>query len=158
MEQEHPIPAPTVIIERSARPRDPPLYTGLPKEDLATWLFRMEQYFLFLGNMSETAKIVTAATFFSEVPYAWYRRGSEEGRFQVMTWEQFKEELMATFLTMDHTARARDRLATLSQKRSVQEYYSAFQAILFDIPTMHEDDQMDHFLRHLKPSILGFRV
>ncbi len=48
---------------------------------------------------------------------------------------------------------ARDRLASLTQQRSVQDYVSQFRTLCFQIPGISEGEKMDRFIRGLKPQV-----
>jgi hypothetical protein len=69
------------------------------------------------------------------------------------SWEQFVETLVKRFQLVSPEHTARDKLAVLQQTKSARAYADLFNAYMLDIPSMHEQDTVDRFIRGLKPEL-----
>ena len=102
-----------------------------------------------------------------KVPYAsallkddaaiWWRNHTEvaddNNETRIATWSAFKLAMVEQFKPVNSKKAAQDKLAVLQQKKSVQEYATAFRALLLEIPGIQEDEKIDHFIRGLKENI-----
>ena len=57
------------------------------------------------------------------------------------------------FKDSDSIRKARDKIAALRQKTSVSKYSDSFRSLLLKIPDMSIEEQLDRYIRGLKPAI-----
>jgi len=69
------------------------------------------------------------------------------------SWDVFVEKIKKQFQPINPVKIARDRLANLRQRTSVQEYTQRFYAITLDIPNITEEECIDKYVRGLKPRV-----
>lgn len=139
---------------RRLRVESPPTFHGNrtgPKVGL--WLFHLRQYFETL-NMQENVTVAYAATLLRENAMVWWRSHVEQADRKLVerisTWQAFCAAIQAEFQPINTVKIARDRLAELRQRNSVQAYAYEFRNIVADIPGMTEDEKVDKFVRGLK--------
>ena len=65
----------------------------------------------------------------------------------------FKKQLLANFSPLNRLQLAHNRLASLSQKGIVASFVPQFQAAWALVPTIDDEEALDHFQRGLTPVI-----
>lgn len=69
---------------------------------------------------------------------------------RIVTWAAFYEALTLEFQPINTTKIARDKLAELRQRNSVQAYVFEFRNVVAEVPNMSEEEKVDKFIRGLK--------
>lgn len=122
-------------------------------KELDTFLWNMERYFKHLKLEDEESKISTATLFLTDNALMWWRRRSmeiEQGTFTLTTWNDFKEDIMLHFYPQNAKYEAKEKLRWLRHTGSVKEYVNAFVSLLFEVPSMPEDDKLMYFMSGLQ--------
>lgn len=84
----------------------------------------------------------------------WWRRLELSGAAaHITTWEKFKEAVTKEFRPARTAQLARDRLASLRQTGTVDQYVREFRALQLLIPGMSEEEALDRFVRGLMPRV-----
>jgi hypothetical protein len=110
----------------------------------------MDLYYHLTGIPPEQ-QVAFAASLLSGHAALWYRLQTlRADDIPFATWAQLKEALRKQF---NHVRRARDRLAALHQTGSVRKYITAFSALSLEIPDLTPVEQLDRFIRGLKPAV-----
>ena len=104
---------------------------------------------------SDNTRITMAGASFRGAAKMWYYyiRGSPHQAAHVnnLTWEYFKASMIKNFKPLDPIRIARDQLASLTQLGDISSYTTEYRRLVMIIPNIHEDDQVDKYLRGLKP-------
>ena len=140
------------------RLKEPDLFHGKLNENVDRWIFQVEQYFQAVDENEDTHRVAFAAALLRNTAASWWERvvtdnekaGKDE---RDCTWKQFKEGITKLFRSTNRAERARDQLARLTQRTSVDDYLSRFMALTFDIPDLSDSEQLDKFFRGLKFNI-----
>lgn len=143
------------------RLKEPENFSGKPRESVERWLFQVEQYFIAAGEEDDAVKVAFAGALLRDTALAWWetivrdnvRQGTPEAS---CTWAQFKQHLQLQFTPVNRVRVARDKLAQLQQRTSVNAYFSTFIQLTFEIPDMGDEEKMDKFFRGLKPELKKF--
>ena len=124
---------------------------------MRNWLFQVHQYLTILGAgvFNDTQAIQFASTFLRGPAAIWWRARVEGNNNQppFATWNAFGEALQLEFQPVNAENAARDKLHSLVQTRSVQDYVSAFRILCLQIPGMTAPVKLDMFVRGLKDTI-----
>ena len=118
-----------------------------------TWLFQMRQYFDNC-KAEDNQKVPYASSLLKDDAIIWWRNhlesaenNHEEG---IKHWDDFKKAITEQFKYVNARKIARDKLAVIQQKKSVQEYATEYRSLLLEIPGMLEEEKVDRFIRGLK--------
>jgi hypothetical protein len=130
-----------------SQPTKPEKYDGA-RGQADQWCFAMEQYFT-VCNITDPHRASFAGAMLTGSALVWWRAASQEAE-PIVTWDQFKANLLYTFKHIDNVKLARNRLRSLRQRASVDSYYIEFSKALFEIPGITEDEKMDRFYAGLK--------
>lgn len=132
----------------------PSSYSG--DTDVDEWLFQAYQY-LYDLPLTEASRVRTAGSFLIGSAGLWWRRQHElhptKETFPYRTWDAFSGALRNLFKPLNNVRRARDRLSTLRQTSSVQQFVKLFRSICLEIPDITDAEMMDRFIRGLKPRV-----
>ena len=122
--------------------------------DLNLWIFQLETYMAFV-KMPEDQKVDYASTLLRGAAISWWRNHvslmDEDEDWN--SWDVFVVKIKKQFQPINPVKIARDRLANLRQRTSVQEYTQRFYAITLDIPNITEEECIDKYIRGLKPRV-----
>jgi hypothetical protein len=152
----------TVDNNRSAkitlRLKEPDLFHVKLNENVDRWIFQVEQYFQAVDENGDAHRVAFAAALLRGTAASWWektvRDNAKSGRQErECTWQQFKEGIAKLFRSTNRGERARDKLAKLMQRTSVDDYVSRFMDLTFDIDDLAESEQIDRFYRGLKYNI-----
>lgn len=141
------------------RPKQPETYEG--KRDFLTvntWIYKLEQYIALQAVVNPTLdfndgnKILFATTFLSGSAAIWWYSTVRANQAPI-TWDGFKNALVAEFVPTDHIRRARDKLRRLKQTKSVSHYLSEFRNILLTMADVTAGEKFDKFVAGLKREI-----
>jgi Retrotransposon gag protein len=162
LQQERGMVSAALAEQRSRLPRrhlkDPETFSGKTSENVDRWLAQVNHYFRATGEEVDTYKVAFAVALLRGNAAAWWdsnvalarSNGHEEAE---CTWLQFQQGLIESFQAINKVWRARRKLATLTQKTSVAEYLTHFNAIAYDIPDMADGDKCEKFFNGLKPAV-----
>lgn len=145
-------PPPAAASSSRLKPVKPDAYNGRPENDVDTFLFSVNQYCLQQGETSEEAQIRYAGSMLRGAAATWWR-GHISAHPLPATWDAFTTLMRSQFQPIDRVKLARDRIATLRQDRSVRDYTFKFRSLLLEIPGMSADEQLDRYVRGLKPAV-----
>ena len=133
----------------TAKPKPPEAFKG--KDPIKSWATHMTNY---LGNSAPEQSLWIAIRYLQGPAQEWWidSREKDEGA-QIRTWDDLKNALIAHFDTLNKEKIARDKLAKWKQLKDVATFNEDFQRIVFDIPTISVEEQIDRYTRGLKSYI-----
>ena len=123
--------------------------------DVETWLFQVRNY-LAASRKPESTWVAYASALLRGPAATWWRVTTLDGDLQrsdPWPWSTFSTALKNNFKPINSVQHAKDRVATLRQRRSATEYCNEFRLLTLDIPGMDEEWKLDAFLRGLKPNV-----
>ncbi|XP_010495723.1 PREDICTED: uncharacterized protein LOC104772861 [Camelina sativa] len=123
-----------------------PLFEGKSPDD---WLFRLEKCFASRGT-PEYAKIDLAISCLTGSSVTWWRMAY--GRQRIGSWKYFMEKFKLRFKPSRGLS-ALDRLMSIHQRGSVEEYREQFKESAVELPHVTYDILESAFLRGLRKSI-----
>ena len=142
-------------LQKRWKVEPPPIFHGNkagPK--ISMWLFHLRQYFETIGVHDEIMIVNYAASLLRDNAMVWWKchidLADRKLVPRISTWKEFYAAITAEFQPINTTKIARDRLAELRQRNSVQSYAFEFRNITAEIPGMTEDEKVDKFIRGLK--------
>jgi len=103
-------------------------------------------------RIPESQLIPLAALQLSGNALIWWEDLLERGTAP-RTWDNFSQAILQQFVVLDQSRKARDEIAKLVQKTSVEAYYMEFIKLLFDIQDYAEAEKYHQFMRGLKSHI-----
>jgi len=124
---------------------------GKGSADVETWLFQVAHH-LRAYNKPPAQWVGFASALLRGTAATWWRLKSHNGTAEI-SWDAFTAMMVADFKPVNSVQRAKDRIATLRQKRSATEYCNEFRLAVLDIPDMNESWMLDAFFRGLKPNV-----
>jgi Retrotransposon gag protein len=135
--------SPQLTMNAEFKPRAPSTFSGSPTEDVNDWLFRMRQYCRLLA-VPEFHHALLASTYLEGNAGAWWRAHVEDAEANLVTaittWDEFQTALSHQFTIVDASDTARDRLLTLRQTSSIEEYVREFRkTIVHIVPVMNRN-------------------
>ncbi|KAL6269883.1 hypothetical protein ACE6H2_026794 [Prunus campanulata] len=98
-------------------------------------------------------KISTATLFLTDNALMWWRRRSmeiDQGTFTLETWDEFKKDIMLHFYPENAKYEAKEKLRWLKQTGSVKDYVATFINLLFEVPSMTDEDKLMYFMSGLQ--------
>ena len=119
---------------------------------LSSWIFTLQKY-LEATNTDPSRWVALGSTYLAESAAVWYEhRDSDLHNAGVVdTWDTFCHDLITTFQPITAHAMARDKLHSLYQRESVQQYNSIFLKTITLVQHMTEDEKVDKYTHGLKP-------
>ncbi|KAJ9516250.1 hypothetical protein QJQ45_001134 [Haematococcus lacustris] len=132
----------------NALPPGPDDDEGCRTTDVAAWLFAVDLFFT-ISELTDAQRIVYVATLLSGHALLWYR--SSVSSFT--SWTCFVAAFERQFAPVNRLRHARDRLAALTQTSSVRRYLGEFTALCLEVTDLSPAEQLDRFIRGLKPSV-----
>lgn len=134
-------------------PAKPPDYDGSRRSgSVRTWAFQVRQY-LRVARVDETHWVQWAATQLRGNAAIWWENRCNQHGDAPLAWAAFTQELAAEFEPLDRSRSARDRLAAVKQRNSVANFNAEFRSIILEIPDCAPAEQLDRYLRALKPKL-----
>lgn len=120
------------------------------------WLFTVSTYFQAAG-ITDPDTITFVATLLRGSAALWWQchtRLVAEGITAIITtWPAFQLAFTEQFAPVSNVRHARDQLSNLKQTKSVAQYVTEFRMLILQIPNASEDEQLDKFIRGLKPAV-----
>ena len=125
---------------------------------VGVWLFSCERYFDAMGGgFPEQERVAFAIALLRGSALHWWRtrhsamaNNPATAANQLNTWATFSAAITADFQPINNARVAREKLATIRQERSVQDYVSRFRAIMIQVEDLTEAEARDRFMRGLK--------
>jgi hypothetical protein len=118
------------------------------------WLFQFNQFYEASNVTNDWERVTYAASFLRGPALTWWQTRREQvatgHEALIQTWEDFSTSIKEAFKPINATKAARDKLAKLRQRTSVQDYITEFRNLTLLIPDMSDGDKLDRFLRGLK--------
>ena len=143
-------PPPPLPVVRALPP--PAKFSGLRSRVKASdWLYLFEAW-VVAQNIPVEQWALAVRLLLDEGALVWHRR-LDEREMLPQTWGDYKAAFLAAFEPYNQVQKARDALERLFQRRSVTEYAESFRQLILHVPNMTEEEQIDRFIRHLKPEI-----
>jgi hypothetical protein len=137
------------------RVREPEVFNG--ERDgitLNSWIYSLELYFDLVKITDTQEKLLVGLSLLRNDAQLWHSQMMAFDREHApRNWEQFTAALRAEFIPVDALARARDRMASLTQVSNVTSYINEFRRLLLQIPDMTPGVALDKFVRGLKTSL-----
>ncbi|CAL9019851.1 unnamed protein product [Prunus brigantina] len=150
------------VVNKIRTPREPKVldsfkpksYNGKREaKELDTFLWNIERYFKYLKLEEDELKINTATLFLTDNALMWWRRRSmeiDQGTFMLDTWDAFKKDIMLHFYPENAKYEAKEKLRWLKQVGSVKDYVTTFTNLLFEVPSMTDEDKLMYFMSGLQ--------
>jgi hypothetical protein len=113
-----------------------------------TWLFTIQEY-CDLAKILEHDKVSFAASLLRDNAKAWWRSLHLHGKIP-KDFNEFENELRLAFRPSDAVRSARNQLAALQQRGSVQTYVVRFRDLALEIPDLSAAEALDRFVRGLR--------
>src|SRR5690349_9855084 len=130
------------------KPERPPTYAGGRNESLAAWIFQMERYCQLLP-VPDINRVEFAGTFLKDHAAMWWQTTYND----IESWRDFTDGLREQFQPVNTAKTARAQLDRLKQTSSVRFYNTRFRELILQIPHMHEEDRVHHYINGLKPQV-----
>ncbi|CAL2267189.1 unnamed protein product [Prunus armeniaca] len=149
------------VLNKTRTPKEPKVldsfkpksYNGKREvKELDTFLWNIERYFKYLKLEDDEPKINTATLFLTDNALMWWRRRSmeiEQGTFTLETWDEFKKDIMLHFYPENAKYEAKEKLRWLKQTGNVKDYVAMFTNLLFEVPSMMDEDKLMYFMSGL---------
>ncbi|CAL8091250.1 unnamed protein product [Prunus armeniaca] len=150
------------ILNKTRTPEEPKVldsfksksYNGKREaNELDTFLWNIEKYFKYLKLEDDEPKINTATLFLTDNALMWWRRrsmGIEQGTFTLETWDEFKNDIMLHLYPENAKYEAKEKLRWLKQTGNVKDYVAMFTNLLFEVPSMTDEDKLMYFMSGLQ--------
>ncbi|KAI5323243.1 hypothetical protein L3X38_032315 [Prunus dulcis] len=150
------------VLNKTRTPKEPKVldsfkpksYNGKREaKELDTFLWNIERYFKYLKLEDDEPKINAATLFLTDNALMWWRRRSmeiEQGTFTLETWEDFKKDIILHFYPENAKYEAKEKLRWLKQTGSVKDYVATFTNLLFEVPSMTDEDKLMYFMSGLQ--------
>jgi len=152
-------PAQLVVQQHRSvlKPAKPDTFDGSKANRLDAWLFQLGEYFDICGVNQASERVAYAGSMLRGSASTWWRQQRTRmvagGIANIQTWEEFCAGIRAQYALVNSIKVARDALAALKQTTSVQAYAQRFRDITLQIPGITEAEQLDRFVRGLKPRL-----
>jgi hypothetical protein len=127
----------------------PETFDGNPLK-IGDWIFQLKNYNQ-LAKVSSDKQVTLAVTLLRESPLTWWRNLPSDSR--PVDFGEFEQAILKQFQIDDESRLARDAIAKLSQKNTVQNYTQNFRSLMLKIPDMSEAEASDKYIRGLKPDV-----
>lgn len=144
--------APGVVIKVPK----PELFSGQKPAALQGWLLAMSNYLQTQRvNLASQDAVRYAAAFLTHSALQWYHLQVQNNNNQVpfADFPAFQQALTRYLLPVDPATTARNAMDTLKQRTSAQQYVTAFNTLLLQLPDMSEADRIHNFVRGLKYAV-----
>lgn len=134
------------------KPPKPDHFKGSHQEmtKVRQWCFSMDCYF-DAARAPASDRVPFAVTLLRDSALAWWQSLETEQR--PATWDAFKDQIIAYHQPRGSIVAARDKLAALYQKTSVEQYTKDFKDLALNIPDLREEEKMDRYKRGLKHEV-----
>jgi hypothetical protein len=155
-----------VCVQLTGRISDPVRHLKVPKPpetngrqpSPVNWCHKMETYLNSEGaDCSRPGIVPFAAAYLKDSALCWYRAHLQEVQLQhkaeFANWAEFKQAFIARFTPIDPEVDARERLARITQSKSMFAYAADFNAVMLELPHMDENDRIWRFVNGLRPQV-----
>ncbi|KAG2190798.1 hypothetical protein INT47_010345, partial [Mucor saturninus] len=115
------------------------------------WLRSVERYTEYYEFTAEKTMLY-AVNLLRGRADVWWQHMERKASYP-SAWKPFKEAIIEEFRPAHTLRSARDRLANLSQTRTVLEYVDEFRNIQLEIPSMTNEEAQDRFVRGLQQEV-----
>ena len=120
-------------VNSALKPAKPAKFNGSVR-DLPNWLFAMNAFFDAAGVSDGFEKAHFAVMLLEGRALSWWRSVVNTNLLhQTPSWYDFVIELQKHFKDTDHEFQMRQRLASLKQTKSVDQYIERFREIITDM-------------------------
>ena len=138
------------------KPPKPDTFDGKRGSNIETWAHQVAAYFAAAKITDPEMQYHYAVTLLRGDAATWVRaHDAHAARQHTPALERFADlvdGLRRQFKPVNADRVARDQLSRLRQDRSVQEYVARFRNICLEIPDLSDSEQLDRFIRGLKPA------
>jgi Retrotransposon gag protein len=127
----------------------PEKFTGKRSDDVANWLFTMDNLFAAHTHFTQSQMVAYATSYLTEEALSWWQVARITGEEQPKTWDALKEAMRAYFESPTKVRDAKNKLYDLSQTggaEGVEEYMAEFQKLLIHAKLSDEDEKVHLFL------------
>ncbi|KAI5339232.1 hypothetical protein L3X38_018504 [Prunus dulcis] len=96
--------------------------------------------------------MMSPTLFLTDNALMWWRHRSMEidkDTFTFETWDAFKKDIMLHFYPENAKYEAKEKLRWLKQTGSVKDYVTTFTNLLFEVPSMTDEDKLMYFMSGL---------
>ena len=136
------------------KPTKPPTYEGVRQGTFTQWAFQVRQYLRLMNVQDEAYCVEFAATQFRGSAALWWQNLVEtHGEGVVQTWQEFINAAEVQFGAANDRQKARDELARLVQRASVEDYTTKFMEVKTRIKGISDDECLDRYKRGLKAAV-----
>ena len=136
------------------KPTKPPTYEGARQGTFTQWAFQVRQYLRLMHVDDKAYCVEFAANQFKGPAVLWWQNLIEtHGEGAVQTWREFVNAAEGQFGVANDRQKARDELARLVQKTSVEDYAGRFMDLKTRIKGISDDECLDRFKRGLKAAV-----
>jgi hypothetical protein len=94
-------------------------------------------------------RVEFAGTFLKDHAAMWW----QTTYYDIEEWDDFVAGLRDQFQPVNSAKNARAQLDSLRQRTSVRIYNTEFRELVLQIPHMHEEDRVHHYIKGLKPNV-----
>jgi Retrotransposon gag protein len=127
----------------------PETYNGARSPKIIdSWLFSIREY-CENTHLANEHIVAFAGSLLRDNAKAWWRTLHLQGRVPA-TFDEFENDLRGAFRPSDAVRSARNQLAALLQRGSVQSYAVRFRDLMLEIPDITEAEALDRFIRGLR--------
>ena len=137
---------PVRLSSNAVKPPKPPTYEGARQGTFTQWAFQVKQYLRLMQVQDEAYCVEFAAALFRGTAALWWQNLIEtNGYGAVHTWQDFILAAEAQFGVANDRQKARDELARLVQKTSVEDYTAKFMDLKTRIKGISDDECLDRY-------------
>lgn len=146
----------------------PEFFFGRHEDDAHTWVFRFN--LLLAGDPTaaghtQSQNILIAASYLRGNAATWFQRVHlEDSQLQqpveqpqlpnrINSWQLFTAALISNFSSVDRAKVARDKMASLRQRKDVESYSYAFNKCVNNIPDLNAAEALYAYIRGLKGNV-----
>ena len=118
--------------------------------EIDNFIWGLKAYCEAIGIKEDTQKVSNGSLFLKDIALVWWHRRCDDvnrGSTPITTWAGFKREFKGKFYPNNAKREPRATLRHLPHKEGhIYEYIKEFQELLFDIPSIGEQDALFCFL------------
>src|SRR4051794_5562714 len=134
------------------RVQQPDKYNPAGKVPIAEWLFKMNLWFQ-AAQVKCQDKIIQAVLLLEGHALTWWMMIDRENK-KPINWTRFEQQINEQFTSFNESLVARDKLYSLKQTSSVQEYVGIFNRTAYQIRDLAKSEAFYRFKKGLKPEII----
>jgi hypothetical protein len=148
--QQPPPQAPAHINIKVPKPE---MFSGQKPTALTGWLLAMSNYLETQHvNLASQEAVRYAAAYLKDAALEWYHLQLQQNNSQIpfADFAAFRQALQRYLLPVDPAKTARQAMDQLRQRTSAQQYVTAFNTLLLQLPDMSEGGRIHNFVKGLK--------